>query len=340
LLGRLGGAWTGARGSVRAGLRAVVSPAGLRGALVEALWVGAHVATYPLGLVRDGLREELRLGLDGMDPVQRGLLIGDVEAAGTPILLVHGIIDNHSVFTVLRRGLRRRGFGRVTGVNYGWVGEDVRSLAARLAQQVEALCDESGYERIHIVGHSLGGLVARYYVQRLGGDARVHTLVTMGTPHQGSFWAHGVPHRLVRQLRPGSDLITELAAPAPGCRTRFLCFWSDLDQVVVPQRNARLVHPDLRVRSVLVRGVGHLSLPIHGGVVHQISVTLAHLDAHGDTVAPGVTSITPDDEWLGAVSPGAERGNARSRAGNDRAPTGSPAPARATTRAVRRTREF
>ena len=322
MLGRIAGAWSGARGTVRAGMRSVVSPTGLRGALVEAVWVGAHVATYPLGLVRDGLRNEIRLGMDGMDPVQRGLLIGDVEAAGTPILLVHGIVDNHSVFTVLRRGLRRRGFGRVTSVNYGWVGEDVRSLAARLAQQVEALCDESGYERIHIVGHSMGGLVARYYVQRLGGDARVHTLVTMGTPHQGTVWAHGVPHRLIRQLRPGSDLITELAEPAPGCRTRFLCFWSDLDQVIVPQRNARPVHPDLRVHSVLVRGVGHLSLPIHGGVVHQISVTLAHLDTHGDTVAPGVTSITSEDELPGGRGAGPRRRNPRSQAGNGVVPPG------------------
>ena len=48
-------------------------------------------------------------------PVHRGLIVGDVEAAGTPILLVHGVVDNRSVFTVLRRGLRRRGFGRVSG---------------------------------------------------------------------------------------------------------------------------------------------------------------------------------------------------------------------------------
>ena len=40
-------------------------------------------------------------------------MIGDVEAAGTPILLVHGMVDNRSIFTLLRRGLRRRGFGRV-----------------------------------------------------------------------------------------------------------------------------------------------------------------------------------------------------------------------------------
>ena len=59
-----------------------------------------------------------RLGVASLPPVQRGLVIGDVEAAGTPILLVHGMVDNRSIFTLLRRGLRRRGFGRVIALNY------------------------------------------------------------------------------------------------------------------------------------------------------------------------------------------------------------------------------
>ena len=61
----------------------------------------------------------------------------------------------------------------------------------------------------------MGGLVARYYVQRMGGDQRVHTLVTLGTPHSGTYAARLVPHPVARQLRPGSELIAELAEPAP-----------------------------------------------------------------------------------------------------------------------------
>ena len=57
--------------------------------------------------------------------------------------------------------------------------------------------------------------------------------------------------------------MAELAEPAPGCRTRFLAVWSDLDQMIVPKRAARIDHPDLDARNVLVRGVGHMSLPIH-----------------------------------------------------------------------------
>jgi pimeloyl-ACP methyl ester carboxylesterase len=274
--------------------RAILSPHGIRGTALEVAWMGAHLVIYPLGLVRDQARLQGhdRLDVASLPPVQRGLVISDVEAAGTPILLVHGMVDNRSVFTLLRRGLRRRGFGQVIALNYSPFTDDVRQAAIRLAGLVEQVCTETGYERIHVIGHSMGGIVARYYVQRLGGDERVHTLVTLGAPHAGTFHARLVPHPLVRQLRPNSDVIVELAQPAPTCRTRFVAIWSDLDQMVIPKRSATIDHPDLAARNVFVRGVGHMSLPVDGRVVHEICTTLALLDTEGQTLRDGVTAIT------------------------------------------------
>jgi pimeloyl-ACP methyl ester carboxylesterase len=276
---------------VRRGAGSLLSPTGLRGAAVEVAWVAAHAALYPLGVLAERARVDTPRDLARLSPIQRGLLIGDVEAAGTPILLVHGMVDNRSIFTLLRRGLRRRGFGRVLSLNYSPLTKDVRTAAEGLAARVELLCAETGFECIHVIGHSMGGMIARYYVQRLGGDARVHTLVTLGSPHTGTLAAHLMPGRLARQLRPDSDVLADLAGPARGCRTRFLAVWSDLDQMIVPRQAARLDHPDLLARNVLVRGVGHMSLPINRRAVHEISATLAHLDAAGATLTPGVTPI-------------------------------------------------
>jgi pimeloyl-ACP methyl ester carboxylesterase len=277
------------------GAATLLSPSGLRGAAVETMWVGTHVALYPWGLLGGGLRavegSTRGLGVGHLPPVQRGLLIGDVEAAGTPILLVHGMVDNRSIFTLLRRGLLRRGFGRVLTLNYSPLTGDVRAAAADLAERVEQLVADSGYERVHVIGHSLGGLIARYYVQRLGGHERVHSLVTLGTPHGGTQAARLLPATLGRQLRPGSDLVAELSQPAPDVATRFVAYWSDLDQLILPKRNARLVHPDLRVRNELVRRVGHMSLPIDPRVVHGISTELAQLDTDGTTSVPGVAAL-------------------------------------------------
>ncbi len=278
--------------------RALLTPTGIAGVAVESVWVALHLALYPWGLLEDRLDEASNLGVAHLSPVQRGLIVGDVEAAGTPIILVHGVIDNRSIFTLLRRSLRGRGFGRLYALNYSPFTDDISQVARRLGLLIEDVCEQTGYERVHIIGHSMGGLVARYYVQRLGGDRHVHTVCTLGTPHGGTLPARVVPWPVIRQMRTGSPLIDELAEPAPGCRTRFIAIWSDLDQLVLPQRNARILHPDLRARNVLIRGIGHMSLPVDRRVVNEISVALAQLDHDGTQLSSGVTSIdsTPGRE--------------------------------------------
>jgi triacylglycerol lipase len=273
----------GALDGLKYGARSALSPRVLQGAAVEIGWLTTHLAMYPLGLVGGAGSRAERLTLTGLTPAQRSLLVSNVRAAGTPILLAHGIIDNHTVFTLMRRQLLRRGFSSIHTFSYSPLTLDVRRTAERMGREIEAICEASGSEQIHVVGHSLGGLIARYYVQRLGGHQRVHTCVTLGTPHEGTIAARLLPWPLVKQVRPESDLMAELAEPAPECGTRFVAFYSDVDQLIVPQRRARIRHPDLTASNVRVRGVGHLSLPFHGEVVHRITGVLAHLDEQDGT---------------------------------------------------------
>jgi triacylglycerol lipase len=89
-----------------------------------------------------------------------------------------------------------------------------------------------------------------------------------------------VPYGIVRQLRPGSAVLEELAEPAAGCQTRFVSIYSDHD-AIVPADSARLEHPDLAVRNVLVPGAGHHTLPFDRRTVAEIAETLRHLDSSG-----------------------------------------------------------
>jgi pimeloyl-ACP methyl ester carboxylesterase len=277
--------------SIARGVGTLLTPRAMVGMVIEGAWISTHLATYPLGLFQDRGEAIRGYRVEHLAPIQRGLIISHLEASGTPILLVHGFIDNRSIFTLLRRGLTRRGFGSVYAMNYSSLTADVRTAAAQLGEEIEAIVADTGYEKIHVVGHSLGGLIARYYVTRLGGDEHVHTLVTLGTPHQGSYSAYALPSRLGAQMRPGSGLMRELQEPARGCTTRFISYWSDTDVVIVPQGNGALRHPDLSVRNIRLHGVGHTSLPIIGDVVHGISTALAELDQEGDTVTAGVTPL-------------------------------------------------
>ncbi len=265
-----------------------MTPQTLAGGLTELAWVGAHALLYPLGTRTEQLRPDGRYRPGEQAPGARALFAADPLAARIPVLLVHGFIDNRSIFAIMRRSLRRRGFASVCSWNYSPLLADVAQGAEDLGRHIERVCEQTGHDRIHVVGHSLGGLIARYHVQKQGGDRRVASLVTLGTPHQGSLWAHVLPTPLVRQLRPRSAMLRSLDEPAPDCATPVTAVYSDLDQVVVPTSSGRCEHPDLAVRNVLVRGVGHMSLPIHRAVVDEVAATLAGV--RGTTALRGPSS--------------------------------------------------
>ncbi|RBY80121.1 lipase [Blastococcus sp. TF02-09] len=271
--------------AARGALRDLCRPSTLTGGLTELAWVGAHVLMYPLGTWTERLQPDVLHRPDRSSAV-RALFAADPLAARTPVLLVHGLVDNRSIFAVMRRSLRRRGFASVCSWNYSPLLRDVAKAADDLGAHIERICAQTGHDRVHVVGHSLGGLIARYYVQRQGGDRRVDALVTLGTPHGGSVLAHLLPTPLVRQLRPGSPVLTELAEPVDRCDTRITAIYSDLDQMVLPTSAGRCDHPDLGARNVLVRGVGHMSLPIDRGVLDDVALTLAGAGTHAGQRPP------------------------------------------------------
>ena len=281
-----------ANGGISSGLSRLVAlnmPRVASGLAIEAAWATAHMMMYPFGLLStpaQAVSDRRPHDLSGLSAEQRGLFHYRLDAAETPIVLIHGIVDNHAIFTVMEYALRRRGFRTLSAYNYGVLTHNIPRAAVRLGEAIEELCASTGYERVHVIGHSLGGLIARYYVQRLEGDRQVHTLVTLGTPHQGTQLAWAAPLLpLVRQLAPNSSVIQELAEPAPQCRTRFIAFYSDIDHLIVPSRNARLDHPDLNVQNIAVRGVGHLSMPNNGRIAYIIAQALRELGPDGTASA-------------------------------------------------------
>src|SRR5262249_37218961 len=141
----------------------------------------------------------------------------------------------------------------------------IEELARVVADRVERLAREHRCERIDLVGHSEGGLIGRYYVQQLDGARRGRHLVTLGTPHRGTHWAHS-GHLLghvwpsLRQMAPGSPLLRYLADHRFPASVRLTSIYARQD-LICPPSSCRLdAHGAPHLANVELTSGGHVSL--------------------------------------------------------------------------------
>lgn len=236
-------------------------PTTYAGHLREATSTVVTAGMWPFGFADRGLAEV-------RDPE-------DHSPVATPVLLVHGYGANKSNWLFLSRYLHQAGFARVHALNYNPLQADIPRLAEQCAERAADLRDHFGTDHVHIVGHSLGGVIARYAVQVLGLDG-VGVGITVASPHGGVRLArYGSPLSAVSplhsglQLRPDSPVMTMLRASARTMPTRWVAYYSNLD-LIVPARRAMILEPELAATNILVKDHGHLSIMLSRRLAHSI----------------------------------------------------------------------
>lgn len=159
--------------------------------------------------------------------------------SGTPVILLHGLGDTVAVFNHMHAYLERAGF-RVHAFNL--VPNNGRAPLSELAQQLDSYIRGTfAGESIDLIGFSMGGLVSRYYVQRLGGMERVRRLVTIGTPHNGTWSAYVLDSPGVRSMRPGSAFLEDLNRDIGMLDGVLLAsIWTPFDLMIVPATSSRV----------------------------------------------------------------------------------------------------
>ena len=173
--------------------------------------------------------------------------------AATPVLLLHGVLCNAGVWRSVLHELRARALGPVYTLSYGPPLASIDTFAEQTAGKIDDILSATGARAVVLVGHSMGGLVARAYVCRYGA-AKIARVVTLGTPHRGSVLAWIFFGVSLGQLRPGNAWLGALnAAPAS---VPITTIWSWHDSMVAPQTSAELPG----ARSIAVTGVGHNAL--------------------------------------------------------------------------------
>ena len=187
-----------------------------------------------------------------------------------PVILVPGWLDNIATMGKMAEHLSGLGYRALVCSPQPSDGRaPIEDLAAQLAEFVaQTLADD---ERFHYIGFSMGGLIGRYYLQELGGRARMANLITIATPHRGTYMAHSLWLPAVRQMRPESEFIHNLNVDLSAlAERRFVSLWTPLDLSVVPPS-----HSELPVgESQRVFGIAHALMPINRRVWRAVEEAL------------------------------------------------------------------
>jgi triacylglycerol lipase len=196
-----------------------------------------------------------------------------------PIVLTPGYMDDARKLAWMASYLRRMGLQPVIispQPSDATVGID--QLAMRLADEIEHQLGP--HQRFDFFGFSMGGLIGRYYLQRLGGATRIRRLVTVATPHRGSWTVRFLPTRpALAQMCPGSDFLNDLNGDALAlAQHAFVALWTPFDLSVTPAHHCYLPPlPALRLFS-----------PFHATLLHDPIV----LREVARLFLPGATALT------------------------------------------------
>ena len=205
------------------------------------------------------------------------------RTSGKPLLIfLHGMNSDASVFDAMRSAIRTDGFATAS------IGYDYRQSIADSARHATAtlgtaLGTKAATPSICLIGHSMGGLVARQMCEGtdLGATGlapkRIKQLITIGTPHQGSNWASLPPlsDMFSADGMDPSDLMDVILHQPSSAGIRDLIPGSAFLKAL----NARPRRPDVRYTAI----IGTAS-PVDASEVDALQQTLRSLDQDGSVV--------------------------------------------------------
>ena len=187
----------------------------------------------------------------------------------TGVLLLHGYVCNRGLWAPWLRRLRQAGVP-CRALTLAPVFGHIQTWRPQIEAAVVALQAQTGRPPL-LVGHSMGGLAIRDWLaaqpDAAAADARVAGVVTIGTPHRGTWLARWGFSANARQMRQGSPWLAALAAAeTPARRARITCFYSHADNVVFPAGHATLDGADNRH----LPGAAHMQLVFEAPVLAEV----------------------------------------------------------------------
>jgi hypothetical protein len=197
-------------------------------------------------------------------------LPSNITPTDTVVVVLHGLFATAGALRPLRNRIEQATHFKTASFSYE-PGCNLTTVVARLRTLLRRLPPSCS---IHLVGHSMGGLAARYYVQVGEGDGRVHQTISLASPFHGSNIARYVPRRFCPDLEPGSAALRELLRHHPRAdHVPHTSIASTHDQLVWPWHNAIYPHGT----PIVVHARGHNTLLFDPCIASHVTRTLQGL---------------------------------------------------------------
>jgi alpha-beta hydrolase superfamily lysophospholipase len=166
------------------------------------------------------------------------------------VVLVHGLMATAGAFAPIVRHFVEAG---VTVHTFTFLpGSSLDALARRIDR---AVAEDRRARRVHLVGHSLGGLACRWYVQEHAHDARIVQTISIASPFQGVALADAFPDAVRGVVMPLNEQLEHVIKEAPRhlARIPHLSVVAERDPLVRPMKRAVLPGAP----SWIAHGAGH-----------------------------------------------------------------------------------
>lgn len=186
----------------------------------------------------------------------------EVAEGDDVVVLVHGIFASAGVWRPMKRMLVERTGAKVASFTHA-PGAGIDRIARSLGKLVARIPSSC---RIHLVGHSLGGLVSRWYVQEHGGHSRITQTISLGSPFGGTARAHPFPFLVGRELGRASPLLARMRARAHEHAVPHTSIVGHRDVLVVPAESAVFPRGDV----VVLPQCGHNTLLFHRDSIARV----------------------------------------------------------------------
>ncbi len=196
-----------------------------------------------------------------------------------PVLLVHGIAHNASAFIQMKTKMQKRGWLHVFTMNYSTLNTKLIEMVGELSCQVDKVMEVTGASQIDIVAHSLGGIVSRYYMAKMG-QGKVKNLVTLGAPHKGTYLSpllktFAFNKNLSSDLYIDSPFLKKLRQKIISKNSTITSIYSKYDWTVWPQDNCFVEgSPSSAFKNIKLDFVSHISLLYSSRVFQHIVTAL------------------------------------------------------------------